>query len=237
MAESGRDFFETTQWTLVLAAGGDNPAKRKEALATLCAAYWNPVHAYIRRRGHGAEPAKDLTQEFFARLLENEWLTGLTKEGSKFRAFLLVAVKRFLAVEHEHHSAQKRGGGTAPISLQSGNLAEPPTQGETPEKAFDRKWALTVIERAIARLEAEAKASGRLSLFSQVSRFLPAEPEQGGYEKVAQNLGMSRSAVAMTVHRLRLRLREQVRAEVAQTLSHPNLVEGEMRELVIALRG
>ena len=237
MAEPGSDFFETTQWTLVLAAGGDNPAARKEALATLCAAYWNPVHAYIRRRGHGVEPAKDLTQEFFSRLLENEWLTGLTKEGSRFRAFLLVAVKRFLAVEHERQSAQKRGGGTAPLSLHSGDLAEPPSQGETPERAFDRQWALTVIERAIARLEAEARASGRLDLFSQVSRFLPAEPEPGGYETVAQTLGMSRSAVAMTVHRLRLRLREQVRSEVAQTLSHPSLVEGEMRELVVALRG
>ena len=117
----------------MLAAGGDDDAAKKEALTSLCAAYWGPIYAYIERRGYRSDHAKDLTQEFMSRLLERDWLAGLTREGSKFRAFLLVAVKRFLAVEHERQSAQKRGGGTAPLSLHSGDLAEPPSQGETPD--------------------------------------------------------------------------------------------------------
>ena len=236
MPEPGRDTFLTTRWTLVLAAGGDNPEAKREALSALCAAYWSPIHAYIRSRGHGPEPAKDLTQEFFARLLEHDWLAGVTQEGSRFRAFLLVAVKRFLAGDYERQSALKRGGGLPTLSLHSGDIAEPPTPGESPESAFDRKWALTLIERALGRLEAEARASGRSELFARVSGFLASDPEPGAYEGVSQDLGISRPAVAMAVHRLRLRLREQVRSEVAETLADPRLVDDEMRQLLLALR-
>jgi RNA polymerase sigma-70 factor (ECF subfamily) len=236
MASPGPDLFVTTQWTLVFAAGGrDDEAKRK-ALAALCAAYWGPVYAYIRRRGASVEEAKDLTQEFFSRLLRHEWLAGLTREGSRFRAFLLVAVKRFLAVEYERRSALKRGGGEAPLSLSEANLPEPPSADDTPERAFDRRWALTVIERAIQRLQQEARASGREQLFSQVSGFLAADPEAGAYEHAAQTLGISRAAVAMAVHRLRLRLREQVRSEVAETLSSTRQIDDEVQELMVALR-
>jgi RNA polymerase sigma factor (sigma-70 family) len=222
---------------MVIAAGGSNPAAKKEALATLCAAYWGPIFAYVRRRGHDVEQAKDLTQGFFERLLEKDWLEGLTKEGSKFRAFLLVALKRYLSVDYERQSAMKRGGGAPAISLDGADQIEPSSLDETPERAFDRRWALTVIDRAVERLKTEARASGREALFLQISGFLAADPEPGAYEAVAKRMGISRAAVAMAVHRLRLRLREQVRAEVAETLSSSRQIEDEMRELMAALRG
>jgi DNA-directed RNA polymerase specialized sigma24 family protein len=236
MGEHGPNFFATTQWTLVFAAGGSDDEAKNKALSTLCTAYWGPVYAYIRRRGASAEESKDLTQEFFARLIRNEWLAGLTREGSKFRAFLLVAVKRFLAVEYERRSALKRGGGAVPLSIDDAELSLAACAEDSPERAFDRRWALTLIERAAARLANEAKASGREALFAQVSGFLAIDPEPGAYELVARNLGISRASVAMAVHRLRLRLREQVRFEVAETLASTRQIDEEVRELMAALR-
>jgi RNA polymerase sigma-70 factor (ECF subfamily) len=237
MPASETDLFSTTRWTLVIAAGGTDSAAREKAFADLCAAYWRPIFAYIRRRGYGVEPAKDLTQEFLGRVLEHDWLAGLKREGSKFRAFLLVAVRRFLAVEYERQTAQKRGGGVLDLSLDSSDVMEPPSPDETPERAFDRRWALTVIERAAERLKAEASASGRTKLFARVSVFLSSDPEPGAYENIAFELGMSRPAVAMAVHRLRLRLREHIRAEIGETTSSTREIEIEMRELMAALRG
>ncbi len=237
MPEARATLFATTRWTLVLEAGGSDDTAKSRALAALCEAYWPPIFAYIRRRGHGEEAAKDLTQEFFARLLKNDWLSGLTKEGSRFRAFLLVAVKRFLAVERERQSAQKRGGGQVPFALDMAGMVEPVSGEESPERAYDRRWALTVIDRAVARLQSEAKASGRETLFAEVSPFLSAEPEAGAYDRAAGRLGISRAAVAMTVHRLRLRLREHVRSEVTETVADPARLEDEIRELMAALRG
>jgi DNA-directed RNA polymerase specialized sigma24 family protein len=237
MAAPETDLFATTRWTVVIAAGGSDAAAREKALADLCGAYWKPIFAYIRRRGYDVEHAKDLTQEFLRRVLEHDWLAGLTREGSKFRAFLQVAVRRFLAVEYERQTAQKRGGGAAALSLDSVDMTEPASPDETPERAFDRRWALTVIERAAERLKAEAAASGRATLFARVSGFLSSEPEPGAYEGIAFELGISRPAVAMAVHRLRLRLREHIRAEVGDTTSSPREIEGEMRELMAALRG
>lgn len=236
LAQRGSSQFATTQWTLVFAAGGENAAAKREALASLCHAYWRPIHDYIRRRGYGEEAAKDLTQEFFARLLKHDWLAGLTREGSKFRAFLLVAVKRFLAVECGHRCAQKRGGGVTPLPIGAAET-EHAAGGDTPEQAYDRRWALTVIDRAVDRLRAEAVASGRTALFERLCRFLPSDPESGAYEIAAESLGITRATVAMTVYRLRLRLREHIRAEVAETLCDSRQVEDEMRALVRALRG
>lgn len=235
LAPRGSPLFATTQWTLVFAAGSENVAAKREALASLCHGYWSPIHAYIRRRGYGDDMAKDLTQEFFARLLKHDWLAGLTREGSRFRAFLLVAVKRFLAVEYEHRCAQKRGGGVPPVPLNDRAL-EAVCESDTPEQAFDRRWALTVIERAIDRLRSEAVASGRSALFERLTRFLPGDPEQGAYDRAAEDLGITRASVAMSVYRLRLRLREHIRAEVAETLADNRQVEDEMRALLRALR-
>jgi RNA polymerase sigma factor (sigma-70 family) len=236
MVDHGPDLFVTTQWTLVFAAGGSDDDAKAKALSALCSAYWGPVYAYIRRRGASSEEAKDLTQEFFSRLLRNEWLSGLTREGSKFRAFLLVAVKRFLVVEYERRSALKRGGGDTPLSLDDARLDIAICSEDTPERAFDRRWALTVIDRAAGRLLNEARASGRENLFARVSGFLAVDPEPGAYEEAARDLGISRASVAMAVHRLRLRLREQVRAEVSETLSNKRQVDDEVRDLMVALR-
>lgn len=237
MAAPENELFATTRWTLVIAASGTDAAAKAKALADLCTAYWRPIFAYIRRRGHGVEQAKDLTQEFLGRVLERDWLAGITREGSKFRAFLLVAVRRFLTVEHERETAQKRGGGAVALSLDHTDFAEPVSTDETPERAFDRRWALTVIDRAAERLKSEAHASGRGHLFERVSGFLSADPEVGAYESVAFDLGISRPAVAMAVHRLRLRLREYIRAEIGDTISSSRDIDGEMRELMAALRG
>lgn len=236
MRERPDDAFATTQWTLVLQAGQATGPEREAALAALCREYWQPVFIYIRGQGHDEESARDLTQEFFSRLLEKEWLDGLKQEGSRFRAFLLVAVKRFLAVQHHRQNAQKRGHGVPLIPLDQEVLPALAGHDSSPEEAYDRHWALTIINRALAQLQSEAKAAGREQLFAQLAEYISSEPEPGSYEAIANTLGMSRAAVAMAVHRLRLRLREKIRQEVAQTLANPLQVEEEMHVLMAALR-
>ncbi len=236
MRDRPDDPFVTTRWTVVLQAGGSGPEK-DASLATLCRDYWQPVFVYLRRHGQDEESARDLTQEFFARLLDKEWLEGLQREGPKFRAFLLVAVKRFLAVEHHRRTAQKRGGSAAALSLDTTDLPSLAAAEATPEQAFDRHWALTVINRALGNLRAEVEAAGRGRLFAVVAEYISSEPEPGAYDAAAAALGLSRAAVAMAVHRLRLRLREKVRDEVAHTLADARQVDDEMRELMAALRG
>ena len=236
MRERSDDPFMTTRWTVVLQAGGNGPEKDK-SLAALCRDYWQPVFIYIRRHGHDEEGARDLTQEFFARLLEKDWLEGLRREGAKFRAFLLVAVRRFLAVEHHRRTAQKRGGGAALLPLDTADLPPLASQDATPEQAFDRHWALTVINRALDALRAETEASGRGRWFAELAEFISAEPEAGAYDAAAAALGVSRATVAMAVHRLRLRLREKVREEIAHTLADAAQIDAELRELTATLRG
>lgn len=236
MRERADDAFDTTHWTVVLQAGSAPGPEREAALAALCRYYWQPVFVYIRRQGKDEEAARDLTQEFFSRLLEKEWLEGLRREGSRFRAFLLVAVKRFLAVEHHRQTAQKRGRGATALSLDKEQLPVLASQAATPEEAYDRHWALTVINRALSELQHETEAAGRSQLFTELAEYIANEPEPGAYDAAAAVLGMSRSAVAMAVHRLRLRLREKIRHEVAHTLADTRYVEDEMHELMAALR-
>jgi RNA polymerase sigma-70 factor (ECF subfamily) len=229
MPEAGRQFL-TTRWSVVLAAGAEQP----QALEALCRAYWGPLHAYVCWRGHGAEDARDLTQEFFARLLEKHWLEGITREGGKFRAFLLTAMQRFLANAHEHRTAAKRGGGAVPVPIEE--ITEPPAlgEGDSPERAYDRQWARLVLERAQGRLRAEA-ALAKLQHFDLIERFLSAEPAPGEYEALARNLAMTPNALAAAVRRLRVRYREAVRAEIAETVAEAADVEEEMRSLLAAL--
>jgi RNA polymerase sigma factor (sigma-70 family) len=230
------DPFATTRWTVVLRAGGEAGREREESLATLCRDYWRPVFAYVHRRGHDLEAARDLTQEFFARLLEKEWLAGLRREGGRFRGFLQTAVKRFLTNEAEFRTAAKRGGGLVPVPLDWAEAAELPGREETPEEAFDRRWALTVINRAAERLRNEAASSGRARIFETLSEHLAEDPPTGAYERLGAALGMTRGTVAMQVHRLRARWRELIRLEVADTLAERKEVDEEMRELMAALR-
>ena len=229
--------FQTTCWTLVITAGSGGEEERLAALNKLCLAYWPPAYAYLRRRGQGEEDARDLTQEFFARLLEKNWLESAAPERGKFRAFLLTMLKRFLSNEHDFATRQKRGGGALLLPLDWSEAPEIPHGGESPEQAFDRRWALTVMHRAAGKLRSEAEAAGRAALFTALSPFISADPEPGIYEETGLTFGMSKAAVAMAMHRLRLRLRELTREEVAETLSDRGNVDAEMQELMAALRG
>ena len=232
--------FTTTHWTVVLAAGGSDPAQQAAALEELCRSYWYPLYAYVRRRGNGPEDAQDLTQEFFARLLEKQWLDGVQKNGSRFRSFLLSALNGFLANEYDRASAVKRGGGRQILSLDA-ELAEQryslePVTNETPEKIFDRRWALTVLDRALARLKEETAASGKAPQFELLSPFLSREPAVGEYAAISTELAVSSGAVGVSVHRLRQRYRELVRTEISETVAEPAQVDAEMRDLFAALR-
>lgn len=239
MAHSSEHFL-TTRWTQVLTAGGDTES-RGVALARLCEAYWQPLYAYVRRRGYDPEEAQDLTQEFFAQLLEKRWLEGVKRSGGKFRSFLLAVMQGVMTGERRKHLAEKRGGGIVPISLdwvdaEGAYKLEPVAPGDTPERAFDRRWATTVLHRGLLRLQAEAVTAGKERLYHSLSPFLSGEPEAGDYAALAQEYGLSRNGIAAAVKRLRTRYREAIRAEIMDTLEDVNEVELELQELLAALR-
>jgi RNA polymerase sigma factor (sigma-70 family) len=238
--EHGRaGLFATTHWSVVLAASHADAPQHTEALEKLCRAYWFPVYAYIRRRGHLPEDAQDLTQEFFSRLLAKEWLAGIEPGPSRFRSFLLTVAGRFLANEYDRATALKRGGGAVPVELADAerrfgaDLALP----ETPGNAYDQHWALTVLDGALNCLRAEATANQRLRHLELLSPFLSREPVDGEYEVVAAQLNMAKGAVGVAVHRLRRRYRELVRAIIADTVADPTEVDEELRYLLEVLRG
>jgi RNA polymerase sigma-70 factor (ECF subfamily) len=201
----------------------------------LCRTYWFPLYAFVRRRGHAKADAEDLVQEFFARLLAKNFLADLDSERGKFRAFLLAALKNFLANERDKAQAQKRGGGKVDLSLdwetadtkfQVAAVNEP-----SPDKAFDREWALALLAKVILRLQGECEAEGRAKVFEQLKIFLMAGKGELAHAEVARVLGMEEGAVRVAVHRLRKRYRVLLRAEVAQTLADESLVAGEMAAL------
>jgi RNA polymerase sigma-70 factor (ECF subfamily) len=232
--------FATTRWTLVLAAGDDpGSPQRREALEQLCHAYWFPVYAYVRRRGHDAHAAEDLTQGFFARLLERNDLSGLTREGGKFRSFLLTVLNHFLTNEHERQQARKRGGGQVIVSLDEEHGEDryrlEPSHGESPDRLYERQWALALMENALHRLEEEQAAAGRVELLATLRPFLSREPEAGEYATLAARLGLVPGTLAVQVHRLRERYRQLVRAAVADTVDSPLEIDAEMRHLLAAL--
>jgi len=232
--------FTATHWSVVLAAGrADSPAAH-DALARLCRDYWQPLYTYVRRRGHDAHDAQDLTQEFFARLLEKDWLKQVQPEKGKFRSFLLAALNHFLSNEWDKRQRLKRGGGAAIVSLndtraEEARLAHEPADTLTPERAFERRWALTLIERALGKLEAECTAKGRGAEFAALQPFLSAKPDGEEYLRAAGQLGMSEGTLRVAVHRLRRKMGEHLRAEIAQTVARPEDVEAELRELFAAL--
>ena len=219
----------------MLAAGQRHTPQSDQALEELCRTYWFPLYAYVRRRGYSKEDAEDLTQTFFARFLEKNYLAGLSAERGRFRAFLLVALKHFLANEWDKSQRQKRGGGVTPLSLdwqtadtqfQIAATAEP-----SPEKAFDREWALALLGKVITRLQAECKAEGRGQQFAELKIFLTAGKGEGLHAVAAKALGLDEGAVRVTVHRLRKRYRQLLRDEIAQTLADPAQADEEMRAL------
>ena len=229
------DVFATTHWTVVLAAGGHRSPQADRALEELCRAYWFPLYAYIRRRGHTKEDAEDLTQAFFTKLLAKNFLAGLESEKGKFRAFLLASLKHFLANEWDKSQRQKRGGGETPLSLDwqtaDTQFQVAATNAPGPDQAFDREWAVTLLAKVIGRLQKECEAEGKAKLFEQLKIFLTAGKGELSHAEAAHKLGMEETAVRVAVHRLRKRYRVLLRAEIAQTLSDPAMVDEEMRAL------
>ncbi len=224
---------------MVLAAGDDVSPQGREALEQLCRAYWFPIYAHVRRRGNEAHAAQDLTQGFFARLLERNDLSGLTREGGKFRSFLLTALNHFLANEHERAQALKRGGGRTVFSLDDdtseGRYLREPAHSESPDRIFERRWALALMEDAMRRLADEHAATGRTVVFTALGPFLSREPGPGEYAAIAARLGLAPGTLAVQVHRLRERYRQIVRIAVADTVDSPLEVDAEMRHLLAAL--
>jgi RNA polymerase sigma-70 factor (ECF subfamily) len=232
--------FVTTHWTVVLAAGRAGSPQAGVALEELCRTYWYPLYAYVRRHGHSREDAEDLTQGFFARLLEKNYLEGISSDGGKFRSFLLVALKRFLANEWDRANRQKRGGGVSPLSLDWQEAEDryqiTPANNLSPDKLFDRAWATVMLERVITRLREEHHSEGKGDSYEQLKPFLMGKAEIL-YAKAASDLKMSEGAVRVSVHRLRKRYRELLREEIAQTLASPTQADEEMHALFSALAG
>jgi RNA polymerase sigma-70 factor (ECF subfamily) len=228
--------FATTHWSVVLAAGHDSTASAHDALEKLCRTYWYPLYGFVRRRGHSAEDAQDLTQDFFARFLSKKYFKLANPERGRFRAFLLTSLKHFLIYEWEKNRAARRGGGQAIISWdeqEAETLYEhEPASQSSPEKFFDRRWALSLFERALDQLKQEFVAAGRSGQFERLKEFLSNESTDGAYAVAGAELNMAAKTVAVAVHRLRSRYGELVRAEVAHTVSSPPEVEEELRYLV-----
>ncbi len=222
----------------MLAASGHGSQQADMALEELCRTYWYPLYVYVRRQTPTREDAEDLTQAFFVRFLEKNYLAGLNSERGRFRAFLLAALKHFLANEWDRANSQKRGGGipTVPLDWQNADTRyqiDPP-DNLSPDKLYDRAWAVTVLERVLTRLRGESTAEGKAELFAQLKPFLMIGKSAIPYMQVAETLKLTEGAVRVAVHRLRGRYRELLRDEVRQTISDPAQVEEEMRALFCA---
>ena len=234
-----QQYFATTHWTVVMAAGGSHTTGARAALDELCQLYWSPLYAYVRRRGSSPEDAEDLTQEFFRTLLEKEYLKAADRDRGRFRTFLLVALQRFLANEWDRTRAQKRGGGLEHVSLDTSS-AETRYQVETasevsPERIYDRRWAFALLGRTMAHLRAEFVASGKEDEFEQIKESLTADRGSLDYRALAERTGQSEGTLRVGIHRLRRRFREIFRREVAQTVATPAEIDAEMRHLMAAL--
>jgi RNA polymerase sigma-70 factor (ECF subfamily) len=234
---SGASQFPTTRWTLVIAAGDPRRKEARSALDSLCENYWYPLYAYLRRRGYAADQAQDLTQEFFVRVLEGRYLDRADPEKGRFRSFLLTSLKFFVADEGDRQRAGKRGGG-AVVSLEfsSGEdrYQREPSHGETPEWIFERRWALSVLDRAVDRLRDEFVQHGRAEHFERLKVFLLGQSD-APYAELAREMKTSEGALKVAIHRLRKRYRELFRQEIADTVADSAEVESELRYLAAVL--
>ena len=225
--------FATTRWSLILKSRSDSSSART-ALEELCRNYRAPVLAYVRHFGIPLDRAEDLTQEFFAHFLADRIHHSADPARGQFRAYLLTSIRNFLQDSQEKARAAKRGAGAAHVALDE---LVPAASAEQPEHAFERRWALAVLERAASRLRDEAEAAGKLALFEELDEFLVEQPSTDDYEQVATRLGMRRNTLAVAVYRMRQRLRELVRAELADTVAAPEDVDEELRALREVLGG
>jgi len=231
--------FATTHWSVVVAAGRQSSPQAREALATLCQTYWYPLYVFVRRQGFSAEESQDLTQEFFARLLEKDFLALVDREKGRFRSFLLAACKHFLSNERDKARTKKRGGGREPISIDvdhaEGRYRLEPAHDLTPEKLFERRWAMTLLDQVLALLKNESVQAGKADQFDHLKAFLTGDKGQTSYREAAENLGMTEGAAKVAAHRLRKRYRTLLREEIAKTMSDRDSIEDEIRELFRAL--
>ncbi|MGD0260813.1 MAG: sigma-70 family RNA polymerase sigma factor [Verrucomicrobiota bacterium] len=230
-----------TRWTLVLRARGETPGAQS-ALSELCEAYYTPVLTFIRQGGRPDEAARDLTQEFFARLLAQHGLDTVQPGRGRFRSFLLGAVKHFLADQNDRAQAAKRGGGQMIVSIEAGagtstttELQIPDPAGPVPDTVFDRQWALTLVERALNVLAGEFAAAGKAEQFETLKPWLLGEVESLSQADAARRLGLTEGAAKVAIHRLRKRFRELVKAEIAQTVDDATQVQDELRYLLEVL--
>ena len=242
LPSSGQDkaaAFATTHWSVVLTAGRDDPAGAAAALEQLCRKYWFPIYAFVRRRGSSQQEAEDLTQGFFAHLLEMETLKKADRGKGKFRTFLLAALTKFLSNEWDKRRTLKRGGRNQILSLDEMAAEElyrlEPVEPASPEKLFDRRWAATLVEGVLTRLREEYRARGKLELLAQLEPGLTQEAAPGGYAQWSGTLGLSEGAVRVALHRLRRRFGELLREEIAQTVTGPAEVDEEIRQLFQAI--
>jgi RNA polymerase sigma factor (sigma-70 family) len=233
----GSSAFPATRWTLVLAAGDPHRKEARSALVSLCEGYWYPLYAWLRRRGYPADRAQDLTQEFFVRVLEGRYLDRADPEKGRFRSFLLISLKFFAADEEDRNRAHKRGGGAVlPLEFSSGEdrYQREPAHDETPERIFERRWALAVLDRVVERLRSEFVHHGRPEHFERLKVFLLGHSD-APYATLAREMNTSEGALKVAIHRLRKRYRELLRQEIADTVAAPGEVESELRFLAAAL--
>lgn len=235
-------WFHTTQWTQVLTAreGGDDQAAWR-ALENLCRLYWFPLYGYVRRKGYQQADAEDLTQGFFAQLLEKHRLASVAREKGKFRTFLLTCLDNHLRDEHDKRTARKRGGDCTIVSLdwesaESRYSLDPPDE-KSPEHYFEKKWALEILARALARLREDYQESGKGELFNRLKPYLTGSAERGQFGEIGEALGMNETAVRAAVSRLRKRYREMLRAEICDTVANPEDADEEYEHVCRVLRG
>jgi RNA polymerase sigma factor (sigma-70 family) len=236
---SGAGRFATTHWSVVLQAGQPGAPGYQRALETLCRGYWFPLYAYLRRHGYDSHQAEDCTQAFFCKVLEKQVLRSADSKRGRFRSFLLATLKNFLADERDRARAQKRGGGRKLLSIDfneaENQYALEPADRLSPEKLFDKSWALTVLERTMACLKAELAGKNKKELFDHLKIYLTAEKGSIPYRDTAAKLNMTEAAVRTAVHRMRRHYRKSLRDEIAQTVATEDQIDEEIDDLFAAL--
>jgi len=228
--------FATTHWSVVLMAGQADSPEANEALEKLCRTYWYPLYVYVRRQGNSPEDAQDLTQNFFSRLLEKNYCAKADRDRGKFRTFLLGSLKNFLVNEWKRASRLKRGGDLTFLSIDA-NVAEDryatePANESNPDAAYEQRWAITLIEHVLATLRREYSAADKARLFEELKGFIWGDKSTASYAEIAGHLNLTEGSVKVSVHRLRQRFRELLRAEVAHTVARPEDIDGELRHLI-----
>jgi RNA polymerase sigma-70 factor (ECF subfamily) len=237
--KSGWVAFATTHWSVVLTARGESAAAQ-DALEQLCRTYWWPLYGFVRRQGYTAEDAQDLTQGFFAMLLERKDLETVRQEKGRLRSYLLASLKNFLAKDHRRATTIKRGAGRPLVPLDELLAREEadlePADRLSADKLYERRWALTLLEQVFKRLEEEQRAAGNLALFEELKQMLTGEPSQSSHEEAARKLGLTKAAVRQAAYRLRQRCRMFLREEIAHTVATPEEVEDELRHFIATLQ-